>query len=198
MRRAGLWAVALVAVLALGWMFWGCSSSGDDDTGGDTADDDTTDDDTDDDTQEGTATIVECYIKPPNNCWVDMATMEPADTEVEGYDFKVGHCAPKNPCIFLHPDCGAINLGNEQDFHEVDEAPESGYQYDSGDDLVIGDTFWTERLNGEFEMSENIYVLKMADNTYGKIEVLSAKRGTVRILCYRQPEEGNRDISTTE
>ena len=43
--------------------------------------------------------------------------------------------------------------------------------------------------------SRNVYVLKLADGTYGKVEVLSAAGGVVHVLCYHQPD-GTTDIAT--
>ncbi len=39
-------------------------------------------------------------------------------------------------------------------------------------------------------------IMRLANGTYAKIEILSAQGGTVHVLCYLQPD-GSRELSTT-
>jgi len=136
-----------------------------------------------------------------NNVKIVLSTMEVFGEQEEEYDLYMAHDAVDNgPNLKLGPGVTAVNLGSDTDYHAVTEAPASGYEADDDTnmDWVIGNSW---RSGGEgstgFIMSENVYVLKLADGTYAKIEVLSAKSGAVHVLCYHQPS-GTRDITTEE
>jgi hypothetical protein len=81
----------------------------------------------------------------------------------------------------------------------VTTAPATGYAADdpSKDIYVIGSS-WRNGGTGTtgFVMTKNVYALKLADGTYAKIEVLSAKGGEVHILAYRQAKVGSTDLTT--
>lgn len=134
------------------------------------------------------ANLVKCRI----------ATLEVVGQQETDYDFYVAHDDPvdNSPTIRLGPNVKAQNLGHDNDFHAVDTAPDSGYLADEGDSLAIGSQWRTGGTGTTgYIMSEDIFVLELADGSYAKIEVLSAKAGEVHILVYRG--EG-KDLSTTE
>ncbi|MBT3221413.1 MAG: hypothetical protein HN348_20200 [Proteobacteria bacterium] len=122
--------------------------------------------------------------------------------EADDWDLYISHDDPVDagPHMVLGDGVTALSLGSADDYHDVTEAPETGYEADdpTNDDYVIGST-WRDGGAGSsgFSMSENVYVVKLADETYAKIEVLSAKSGEIHALCYLQPD-GTQDITTTD
>ena len=136
-----------------------------------------------------------------NQVKILLDTMEVVGMEATEWDLYMDHDAPADdgPNMKLGPGVTAQSLGSTQDFHAVDEAPADGYLTDDpGSEVyVIGDT-WRAGGAGAtgFIMSENVYLVKLADGTYAKIEVLSAQSGEVHVLCYRQAG-GSRFIGTT-
>jgi hypothetical protein len=90
------------------------------------------------------------------------------------------------------------SLGSSQDFHAIVEAPDAGYQADDAgaSEFVIGGGF---AVSGNCEqgyvMSGNVYALKLADGSYAKIEILSAKQGVMKIQAFRQGDL-SRDLTT--
>ena len=170
----------------------------------DTADDDDTTDDDDDTTDDddsadaGAATDVEAYVKDGTNR-IKFSDMSVTTSDTDDWDIAVGFIQPQHPGIFLNIGVGAVNMGNDKGFHEIDEAPESGYKEDTAEKMVIGEDFWTEKdeTAHTFVMSENVYVIKTANGDYAKIEVLSAGGGTIIVRCYFQ-KDGSRNIKTTE
>jgi len=133
---------------------------------------------------------------------VVLSTMTVVGKEATEWDFYITHGDPVDqlPHIELGAGVTAQNLGNTKTFHEVDTAPTDGYTADdpSAQTYVIGSS-WRDGGSGTtgFTMTKNIYALKLADGTYAKIEVLSAKGGEVHILAYRQPTPGDTDLATT-
>ncbi|MBN2493965.1 MAG: hypothetical protein JXR96_05185 [Deltaproteobacteria bacterium] len=123
-----------------------------------------------------------------------MQVISAAETE---WDLYMAHDGP-GPNLKLGPGVSAVNMGHESDYHAFDEAPEDGYLADDPEnaDFVIGTRFITGG-SGEtgFVMSEDVYALKLADGTFAKVEVLSARAGIIHVLCYWQPN-GSRDIAT--
>ena len=121
-----------------------------------------------------------------------MQVLGAAETD---FDLYMAHDGP-GPNLKLGPGVTGVNLGAATDYHDVDTAPADGYAADDGTDFVIGIGFM-DGGSGEtgFIMTENVYVLKLADGTYAKVEVLSAAGGVVHVLCYHQPD-GSTDIAT--
>ncbi|MDX9721380.1 MAG: hypothetical protein RBU37_11590 [Myxococcota bacterium] len=114
------------------------------------------------------------YLDFSNNTHV---TTEPAD-----YDLALLSPAPP-PSFALGPNTLGINLGNEQDFLSVTEAPEDGYGDDSGEP-VIGESYKTGGSGTTgFIMSENVYLLQLSDG-YAKVTVTQAKSGTFELDYY--------------
>ncbi|MDY0000584.1 MAG: hypothetical protein RBU30_04760 [Polyangia bacterium] len=110
------------------------------------------------------------------------------------YDFKIVQIHPA-PRFDLGPGATAINAGNLTPYHGYDVAPESGYAADDPTP-VIGITYQAGGTGTTgFIMSENVYVLRLADGTNAKITVLSAMGGIIHVLCYRQGD-GSRNIAT--
>ena len=91
----------------------------------------------------------------------------------------------------------AFSLGSDFDFHEESEAPVDGYTADTDETLVIGQSF---QVGGDgtagYTMSEDIWIILLADGTYAKVEFLSAKSGVFEILAWLQTD-GSRYIATT-
>ncbi len=148
----------------------------------------------------GTATDVQLGLHD-NQVKILLATMEVVGMEATEWDLYMAHDAPADggPNMKLGPGVTAQSLGSSQDYHDIDEATADGYQADDTDNevYVIGDT-WRAGGAGStgFIMSENVYVVKLADGTYAKIEVLSAQSGEIHILCYLRAD-GSRFIGTT-
>lgn len=133
---------------------------------------------------------------------VVLSTMTVVGKEATQWDFYVTHGDPVDqlPHIELGASVTAQNLGNSKTFHEVDTAPTDGYEADDlGSQTYVIGSSWRDGGSGTtgFIMTKNIYALKLADGTYAKIEVLSAKSGEVHILAYRQPAPGDTDLATT-
>jgi len=127
---------------------------------------------------------------------VTLETMSVTNEEVADYDFAMVNQMPEPPALFLGPSVTALNLGNDDSFEAVVEAPSDGYEAD-GDAPVIG-TEWRTGGNGTdgHVVSGNIYVLKTADGKYGKISVTSAKQGIATIDAYLQAD-GSRALECT-
>ena len=123
-----------------------------------------------------------------------------ADPLADDYDLYVAHT--DGPTFELGSHVQAINLGNEQGYHEIEELPLEGYAADAEDlsELVIGTSY---RSGGSgstgFIMSENIYALRLDHGeglySYAKIEVLQAMAGEVHVLAYHQPD-GSTNVLT--
>jgi hypothetical protein len=118
---------------------------------------------------------------------------------VENFDFLFQRKHP-GPFIKLGPGVSGLNLGNEKNFAEVVSAPTAGYITDEGDNpdegtMVIGrDWYSGGQGSSGFEMSNNVYLLKLADGSFAKIMVNFAKKGEVIIDAFR-PVDGSADIS---
>ena len=149
------------------------------------------------DLQPGTATVVASDLQAAagGQDRVNIREMTHGD-DLADYDFIVAKNPTMGPMIMLGPDVSALDLGNGTDYHAVDEAPVDGYQFDDGGTLVIG-TSWRDGGTGQtgFDMTENVYVLKLADGSFGKIEVLVAIGGKIDVLCYHQADD-SRNIAT--
>jgi hypothetical protein len=143
----------------------------------------------------GKATDVQLGLHD-NEVKIKLDTMTVLGKEATDFDLYMNH--DDGPNMYLGPGVTGQNLGNGTPFHQVDMAPDTGYQSDdtTSGTLVIG-TSWRNGGSGTtgFIMTSNIYVVKLADNTYAKLEVLSAKSGEIHVLCYRQAD-GTRDIKT--
>ena len=115
--------------------------------------------------------------------------------DVTDFDLYMAHDGP-GPNLKLGPGVTGVNMGSGTDYLDVAEAPADGYVADEGTNYLIGTGFIAggEGSSG-YDMTENVYVLKLADGTYAKVEVLSAAGGVVHVLCYRQPD-GSRDLAT--
>ena len=178
-------------------------SSADDDDNDDSADDDDSavDDDDDDDDDDSTTYCGEFSfnLHSATAGWVylKLSDMTANLTEVDQYDFKIGHLAKAEDIdyILLGQGVQAQNLGNETAFSDVVEAPEGGYASDDGEDYVIG-TDW--QIGGScptgWTMSENVYALVLQDGTYAKISVTYAMQGDFLIAGFRQADE-SRDLT---
>jgi len=153
----------------------------------------------------GTPTVLSTNIKSMVS-YVDLASMKvlaETSSEVKAgtYDFYTTHVAASTPGLLLGAGVTAANLGNTQGYDDVTEAPASGYAKDdlTAGTYAVGTTWWKEKdpVNHSFVMSKNIYVLKLADGSYGKIEVLSAGQGTITLRCYHQPDKSTRLATKT-
>lgn len=145
---------------------------------------------------EGKATDVKLGMHD-NEVKIKLSTMKVSGKEATDFDLYMAH--DDGPNMYLGPGVTGQNLGDGTAYHQLDTAPDTGYVADDtgGGKLVIG-TSWRSGGSGTtgFTMNKNIYVVKLADGTYAKIEVLSAKAGEVHVLCYRQ-SDGTRNIKTT-
>jgi hypothetical protein len=123
-----------------------------------------------------------------------LADMTEHDAEPASWDVMMGKTG-SGPWITLREGVEAIDLGSGEDFVDVIEAPDSGYDADA--DLIGGD--WKSGGAGEtgYTMSENVYVLKLADDTYAKLMVTSAEAGAITIDAFHQ-SDGTRDLACTQ
>ena len=136
-----------------------------------------------------------------NKVKVVLSTMTVVGQQETTWDFWVSHGDPVDggPQIVLGTGVTAQSLGDTKAFHDVTAAPADGYTADdeASKKYVVGATW---RNGGEgttgFSMSKFVYILKLADGTHAKIEVLSAKSGEVHILAYHQPDKST-DLTTT-
>jgi hypothetical protein len=103
------------------------------------------------------------------------------------------------PAIRLGLNVTGLDNGNAADFHDVDAAPEGeSYTGDNLSDYVIGNGFRNGGSGSEgFVMTQNVYILRRADGSYAKLEVLSARNGIFGFQVYHQPD-GTTDLSTHE
>lgn len=117
-----------------------------------------------------------------------------ADNE---FDLYMAHDGP-GPNLKLGPGVTGVDLGADRDYHAVEQAPADGYAADDDEagEYVIGIGFIAggEGSSG-FDMTGNVYALRLSDGSYAKVEVLSARAGEVHLLCYHQPD-GSRDLYT--
>lgn len=130
-----------------------------------------------------------------NEVKIKLDTMTVLGKEATDFDLYMNH--DDGPNMYMGPGVTGQNLGAAQAFHDVTAAPDTGYEADAPPNLIIG-TSWRNGGAGTtgWIMTKNIYALKLADSTYAKIEVLSAKSGEVHVLCYRQAD-GSKDLTTT-
>jgi hypothetical protein len=141
----------------------------------------------------GEATVLTVNIHDASQWSLFMDTMTVSEGAGSGYHLLVTRNS--GPFITLGTEVNGVNMGNEQGYHDITEAPEEGYVGDDPEPLIG----WGWKAGGSgssgFDMTENVYVLALPDNTYAKVEVISANQGIVDILCYRQ-EDGSLDITT--
>lgn len=125
------------------------------------------------------------------NWFFTLSDMTEHSTEPAAWDVKMGKSG-SGPWITLGEGVEAINLGSDQTFVEVVEAPDTGYQDDPD---LIGDS-WRTGGAGEtgYVMSENVYVLKLQDGTYAKLAVTSAKAGAITLDAFHQAD-GSTDLT---
>jgi hypothetical protein len=151
-------------------------------------------------TAAGTATDLKLGLHD-NSVKVVLATMKVVGKDATVWDLYMAHTDPvdKLPHVTLGSGVTAQNLGNSTTFHAVDTAPTSGYTADdpTAKTYVIGSS-WRNGGAGTtgFIMTKNIYALTLADGTYAKIEVLSAKSGEIHILAYQQSTPSDTNLKT--
>ncbi len=96
------------------------------------------------------------------------------------------------PMIALCDGISARDNGNGQTFVGLIEAPNLEHTIDSPPNYVIGDSWKTGGTSTTgFIMSKNIYTLKRENNSYAKIEVISAIAGKIKIKLFSDPNFGN-------
>lgn len=199
----------LLLSLALGLLAAGCGNKEDEpDTG--TTDTGTTDtgdpsaaactDEADPDI--GTATEITDDIHSDGWFFVYMEDMHTDHDGSGDYTFMMQQ-SPPVPLIMLGPGVTGIDLGADLGFHDVEMAPDEGYQEDGTGtaSLVIG-TGWQDGGSGSqeggFDMSEHVYVLRTAGDRFGKLELLQAENGEVTLRAYLQEDAGSCNLRTTE
>ncbi len=126
---------------------------------------------------------------------VSFNTMGAVDAE-ETWDFEL-FAIGGGPGIRLGENVTGVNFGNATTFHNIDTVSQpTDFVADNDTDYVIGDSF---RNGGSgsagFVMTENIYLLKRADGSYAKLEVLSARSGVFGFRAYHLPGGGT-DLAT--
>jgi len=171
-------------------------SGADTDTDTDTDSDTDTDADTDTDSDTDTDTDADCFelefdVETVDPIYIQFSTATATgDLEsITGYDVRVEKVLGVGPGFFLGPDVGGIDLGSDDGFVDVVEAPESGYAED-GDDPVIGHGY-TDGGSGAtgFEMSGNVYVMLLADGSHAKMSVTSAVAGLITVDAFWSESE---------
>ncbi|MBW2702485.1 MAG: hypothetical protein JRF33_16820 [Deltaproteobacteria bacterium] len=87
-----------------------------------------------------------------------------------------------------------INMGSSLGFHDLIEAPDEGYAPDglATEEMCIGTSFQSGgSCHSGFTMSGNVYVLKLADGSFAKVEVISFFSGRSELRVYRQVDGKN-------
>jgi len=117
--------------------------------------------------------------------FVDLSTMTVVNEDTDVYDFVMVNEMPNPPSIYLGPNVVAQNLGDADSFLEVVESLEDGFLEDDENGSVIG-TAWESGGSGAsgYEMSNDVYLLKLSSGRYGKIMVTSAKQGKITLDAY--------------
>ena len=145
------------------------------------------------------STLATALESPPNHQnYLNLRTMTVENNSTD-YDLRAFEDpAAGGMALALGPGVAEVNLGSLRSFHEVERAPADGYQTDAPaqNNYVIGNGFAT---GGNYEqgytMSWKVYVLKLSDGTYAKLQVQSALRGVMQIWAFRQAAGGD-DIAT--
>ncbi len=153
----------------------------------------------------GQATLLEASMHgSPPLTEVYLQTMEVKVAGSGDYDIHIESQGGGGPVFWLGDHVMAMNLGNELHFHEVDLAPENGYEPDgdSIEEAVIGRGYIGGGSGGTgYIMTENVYVLELdygeGQPTYAKIQVVQAQAGEIHVLAYWQPD-GSRNLLTAE
>lgn len=135
---------------------------------------------------------------PSHQNYLNLRTMtvgnEPTDYDLRAFEDP----AAGGMALALGPGVTGLNLGASRAFHDVERAPADGYQTDAPaqNSYVIGNGFATGgNCEQGYTMSWNVYVLKLSDGTYAKLQVQSALRGVMQIWAFRQANGGD-DIAT--
>lgn len=136
---------------------------------------------------------LEVNLHDADNWYVTLADMTEHETEPAAWDLQIGKTGA-GPWITLGDGVEAINLGSTDAFVDVVQAPDTGYDPDPD---LIGDT-WKTGGAGEtgFDMSDNVYVIHLADDTYAKVTVTSAKAGLIMLEAFHQAD-GSTDLACT-
>jgi len=145
--------------------------------------------------QEGRAVMVDMDVHH-DRVKLDVATMTVSGAETETWDLWLAYDGPGSN-FHLGEGHMALNLGNELSFHEVTEAPESGYAKDfpSKGEYVIGTSF-SQGSTCTAPMTHNIYVIKLQDGTFVKTTVVKSASGLYQVWVYHQVT-GSRDLATS-
>ena len=126
---------------------------------------------------------------------VSFDTMTAIENDGDTWDFELFGIGG-GPGIRLGDGVTAIDNGNTVDFYDVDAAPDSGYAADADPTYIIGAGFRNGGSGGAgFVMTENVYILKRADGSYAKLEVLNAQSGVFGFQVYHQAGTGT-DLTT--
>lgn len=98
------------------------------------------------------------------------------------------------PTMSLGDGATVANLG-PVGFHDLELAPTEDYVQDG-----TFDTDWQDGGSGHdgFDMSGNIYVIRTADDRFGKVEILSAREGVFTWRAYLQEDPGSCNIRTSQ
>ncbi len=152
--------------------------------------------DEDSDTQETTATCKEIIANfHAAEYYVVFKDFAAYDTEGD-YDLYIIKY-DGGPAYFLNANATGINLGNEKSFSEITEAPSEGYLSDdaANESYVIGSSYRTGGSGTTgFTMSNNVYIIKTAEDKYAKVIFTQAKAGVLKMnVCYQA--DGSTDIS---
>lgn len=168
----------------------------DSDTAGDSADDDGGDSNGDDESEYAFRENLGVIFEAAMGDRISFDTMGTLSERIV-WDFEL--FSEGGPAIRLGMNVTGLDNGNAADFHDVDAAPEGeSYMGDNLPDYVIGNGFRNGGSGSEgFVMTQNVYILKRADGSYAKLEVLSAKNGIFGFHIYHQPD-GTTDLSTHE
>ena len=147
--------------------------------------------------QPGTATDVSFNLESSSAFSIDLTAMIATPGTIDGHDLLVTKKSGVGPYIALGTGVTGVNVGHDAGFHDVDTAPATGYQDDS-QTVLIGSS-WIAGGSGAtgFDVTGDVYVLHLADGTYAKVQVLSAKASVVHLMCYRQAD-GSTNVSTAQ
>jgi len=99
------------------------------------------------------------------------------------YDMTMTHGGPLGILFTFRDGIELIDLGNEQSFTEVAEAPESGYASDT-------EVIWTDSDHDSGgEITKNVYALIIDNKYYAKLMVENHDTGVTTIHFYYQMDE---------
>ena len=126
--------------------------------------------------------------------FITLKDMQHHYEDMTDYDIVFARVHGQGPTGYLGNGVTALNAGNETAFSDFNIAVSDGYAAD--DTKPIIGSSWQNGGSGTegYVVTGNVYVLKLADGTYAKIAVTSAKGGLATIDAFYQAD-GSTDLT---